>query len=255
MKARNILPDFIKNKLWGDRKKWGRTPNFSDSSWLEWQRMQIDFYNSTQKKGIGDFVNDAGYSVMSEIDLTDKCILEIGPGEMKHQRFWNSIPEKYIIADIHEDMMKSAIKVFERENLNYEKHFIKRNQMIPIPEKSVDIIVSFYSFEHLHPFEEYIQQFKHYLKPNGVIIGAIPAEGGFLWGLGRFLTSRRWVLKNTSINYDKLICWEHPNYADFIIKQLDFEFSRNLLHSWPLNFLPLVDTNLVFKFCYINNKS
>ena len=33
--------------------------------------------------------------------------------------------------------------------------------------------------------------------------------------------------KNTNINYDKVICWEHPNYATTIIKNLD----NNLLNS------------------------
>ena len=33
--------------------------------------------------------------------------------------------------------------------------------------------------------------------------------------------------KNTNINYDKVICWEHPNYATTIIKNLD----NNLLKS------------------------
>ena len=70
---------------------------------------------------------------------------------------------------------------------------------------------------------------KYYLKPDGIIVGAIPAEGGLLWALGRFLTSRQWLHKNTNIDYDKLICWEHPNYADFILKKLDQNFLRSFL--------------------------
>lgn len=93
---------------------------------------------------------------------------------------------------------------------------------------------------------------KYYLKPGGIIVRAGPAEGGLLWALGRFLTSRRWLHKNTNINYDKLICWEHPNYADYIINKLDQRFRRVFLKSWPFRFFSMLDSNLTYRFCYKN---
>jgi len=88
------------------------------------------------------------------------------------------------------------------------------------------------------------------LKPGGILIGAIPAEGGIAWGGGRTLTSRRWFKRKTQINPDKIICWEHPNFADHIIIELDKLFQRKSLFYWPLPLLPLLDINLIIRFHY-----
>ncbi|MFX1535017.1 MAG: hypothetical protein ACFFDI_12400, partial [Promethearchaeota archaeon] len=72
---------------------------------------------------------------------------------------------------------------------------------------------------------------------------------GIAWGLGRFLTTRRYVHKNYGINYDKIICWEHPNFADFIIERLDVHFEQQYLKLCPLSWLPM-DFNLVASFVF-----
>ena len=110
----------------------------------------------------------------------------------------------------------------------------------------MDIILSFYSLVHLYPLDD----MSYYLKPEGLLVGAIPAEGGLFWALVRYLTSRRWLHKNTKINYDKLICWEHPSFADYIINRLDEKFERLFVKALPIAAIPLVDNNLTFKFCY-----
>lgn len=252
MLARNLIPNFLCKKLWGDRDKYGINPIIEDPQWSEWQEMQLDFYKSNQRKGIGSVVNDSGYSVMAEIDLNEKCVLEFGPGDLRHHKFWNSKPRKYIIADVHEGMMNVAASVLQKDKINFDSFLIGRNEKLPLAKNSVDVIISFYSLEHLYPLEIYLEEMKYYLKPDGIIVGAIPAEGGLLWALGRYLTSRRWLHKNTTIDYDKLICWEHPNYADFILQKLDQNFLRSFLKSWPLGILPILDCNLTFRFCYKN---
>ena len=253
LQLRNQFPGFLQRKLWGDRARWGNAPNEKDPEWIEWEKVQAEFYKTTQRKGLGATVNDSGYSIMSEIDLGGKCVLEIGPGNIRHHHFWNSVPDKYYIADINQEMMEAATEILTGISTNFESFLIQRNEKLPIPKNSVDVIVTFYSLEHLHPLEDYLEDMKYYLKPDGVVVGAVPTEGGLLWGVGRYLTSRRWLHKNTKINYDKLICWEHPNFCDQIIRQLDNNFQRLILKSWPLNILPLLDANLTFSFCYKNN--
>ena len=253
MFARDLIPNFLSKKLWGDRDKYGFNPVTQDPQWMEWQQIQLEFYKLNQRKGIGSIINDSGYSVIAEIDLKDKCVLEFGPGDVRHHKFWNSKPAKYIIADVHEGMMNSAKNIFRRDEINFESFLIDRNEKLPLAKNSVDIIVSFYSLEHLYPLKNYLEEMKYYLKPGGIIVGAIPAEGGLLWALGRILTSRRWLHKNTNINYDKLICWEHPNFCDQIILELDRNFQRLKVKSWPLSLIPLLDTNLTFSFCYKHN--
>ena len=46
-----------------------------------------EFYQANQRQGIGTRINDAGYTVMSNIDLTGKRILEIGAGDIRHIKY------------------------------------------------------------------------------------------------------------------------------------------------------------------------
>ncbi len=250
IKIRNIVPGFLSARLWGDRKRFGLVPQGDDPCWREWQSMYLDFYEDNQREGIGAIVNDAGYRVMSEVDLDGKTVLEIGPGDIRHIEFWNSRPQKFILADIQEGMLLKGVKKLDDAGVRTEKILLKRGQPLPIPDSSVDIVVSFYSLEHIYPLKPYLQQVKRVLKPGGILVGAIPCEGGLAWGGGRFVTSRRWYKKHTSINPDKIICWEHPNFADQIVSMLDTEFSRQKLRHWPFAWVPLIDFNLVLKFVY-----
>jgi SAM-dependent methyltransferase len=114
----------------------------------------------------------------------------------------------------------------------------------------VDVVVSFYSLEHLYPLAPYLRELHRVLRPGGVLVGAIPAEGGLAWGLGRLVTSRRWLKRHTTIDPDKIICWEHPNYADAVLGALGAEFEREHLSLWPLPWLPLHDLNLIIRLVY-----
>ncbi|ETR76447.1 hypothetical protein X566_17615 [Afipia sp. P52-10] len=130
-----------------------------------------------------------------------------------------------------------------------ESHLVSRHgpALSDIREKSVDIVLSFANLEHLHPLEDHLNEITRVLKPNGLLAGAIPSEGGLAWGVGRYLTSRRWFEKNTNIDLYKLICWEHPNFADEILACIagSFEFERRAY--WPTR-VPSIDANLVISF-------
>ena len=172
---------------------------------------------------------------------------------MRHNEFWTDLPRKYLIADIHDGMMDAAKSVFDKEGIAYESFLIKRNEKLTIEKHSVDVIVTFYSLEHLHPLDDYLANVKHYLKPNGILIGANSRRRRFALGTGALLhASRRWLHRNTNIDYDKLICWEHPNFADYIVHRLDKTFERVFVKAWPFPFLPFIDNNLTFRFCYKN---
>ena len=64
------------------------------------------------------------------------------------------------------------------------------------------------------------------------------------------ITTRRWLKKNTRIKPDKIICWEHPNFADQIIAELDQLFQRKSIVSWPFRWVPALDLNLIIRFVY-----
>ncbi len=247
---REWLPQYVRARLWGDRRKWGLTILPDDPCWVEWEQSQNDFYMETQRRGVGTLVNDAGYTVMRNIQFSEKTVLEIGPGDIRHDKHWRNPPGRYILADIRESMNEKAEKKLSLRNINHESILLQRDAKLPIDDSSVDVVVSFYSLEHIYPLQPYLDEVNRVLRPGGKLVGAIPAEGGLAWGLGRFFTSRRWFHKNTNIDPDKVICWEHPNFADEIVSDLDAMFDRESISHWPFAWLPLLDINLIIRFVY-----
>jgi len=251
------LPHFLSSPLFGDRKRWGLTVNDDDQDWVEWNKAYLDFYYANQKASLGAIVNNAGYQVMEQVDFSGKHVLEIGPGDIRHLPYWwegNSAlaktPPSYVIADINPDMLERSSSVLEKAGISHETKLIQRSESsLPFEDESFDTIVSFYALEHIYPLGPYLDELFRILKPGGQLVGGIPSEGGLAWGFGRYLTSRRWFKKNTTIDPDKIICWEHPNFAELILRLMDEKFERQYFSAWPLQ-LPVLDINLVIKFIY-----
>jgi SAM-dependent methyltransferase len=247
---RGWLPQGVRAPLWGDRERWGLTVREDDACWKQWQHSCMDFYTANQRAGVGMAVNEAGYRVMSQIDLSGQRVLEIGPGDICHVAFWRGRPSEYLLADIRPEMLDKAQSRLQAAGVVHRSLLLARGQPLPLEAASVDVVVSFYSLEHIYPLAPYLEEIRRVLRPGGTLIGAIPAEGGLAWGGGRMLTSRRWFKKHTSIDPDKIICWEHPNFADEILSELDKTFERRQARYWPLRWLPLLDTNLVIRLVY-----
>lgn len=255
------LPHFLSAPLFGNRKRWGLSVDVDDPDWIEWNKIYLDFYYSNQKASLGAVINNAGYRVMGRIDFTGKRVLEIGPGDIRHIPFWwekrdevGKSPPFYTIADINPSMLESSSRVLDEAGIPHETKLIQRGEAnLPFEDEFFDIIVSFYALEHIQPLGPYLDEISRILKPGGKLVGGIPSEGGLAWGLGRYLTSRRWLKQNSTIDPDKIICWEHPNFADLILKSLDERFDRQYFGAWPLQF-PLIDINLIIKFIYRKSK-
>lgn len=248
----NFIPYQLYKKIWGNRKRFGVCPDVNDPDWKVWlEKGFTDFYQSTQQKGIGNWVCNLAYPVVSRVDFNGKTVLEIGPGQIRHLGYMRSKPRKYVICDVEEKcLMMSKRKLDEAGILNDTTMLDSDTGLpLPFPNESFDIIISFNTLEHLFPLDDYLSEMNRILRRGEQIVGGIPCEGGLAWGLGRFLTTRRYVHKNYSINYDKIICWEHPNFANFIIELLDTHFEREYLKLHPFPWLP-IDFNLVASFIY-----
>ena len=112
----------------------------------------------------------------------------------------------------------------EDGGISYRTFSVVHNQPIALEDALIYVFVSFYSLGHLYPLQTCLEEFKRLLKPGGRLVGVILAESGLTWRADRCVTSLRWFLKNTTIDPDKIICWEHPNFADYILNELDLVF-------------------------------
>ena len=242
----------IYSRLWGDRKRFGLQPDITDSEWKIWiKKGYTDFYQNTQQKGIGDWVCKLAYPVISKIDFNQKKIFEIGPGLIRHLKYICSKPQIYTICDAEEKCLTMSQKILDNAEISNDTILLDSNCEINLPytDGYYDIIIAFNILEHLYPLDEYLIEFLRILKVGGQLVGGVPCEGGLAWGMGRFFTTRRYVHKKYGINYDKIICWEHPNFADHIIERLNFYFEREYLKLHPFSMLS-IDFNLVANFIY-----
>ena len=248
---RDYLPGKLKRVLWGDRDKFGYLPIESDRDWRVWQeKAYTDFYQETQQKGLGQIVNSMIYPVMSRVNFDQLKILEIGPGIIRHLQYIGSEVDTYILCDIEPESLKHAERQLTESGINFQSIIKSRSEFsLPLEDRSVDAIVTFNSLEHLYPIDDHLREFNRVLKPGGRVIGGIPCEGGLAWGLGRYLTTRRYVHNAYSINYDKIICWEHPNFSDAIIEKLNEYFELEQMTRHPFPKLP-IDLNLMLSFIY-----
>src|SRR5690349_13785003 len=194
---RDWLPGAVRAPLWGDRARWGLVPNVDDPCWQRWQGIYVDFYEANQRTGVGTRINDAGYAVMREVDLAERRVLEVGPGDIRHAMFWRGRPGEMLLADVQGDMLRKGEARMSRAGVPVHTLQVERGAPLPLEDASVDVIVSFYSLEHLYPLEPYLADWQRVLRPGGCVVGAIPTEGGLAWGLGRYLTSRRWFKRYT----------------------------------------------------------
>ncbi|SLN29686.1 class I SAM-dependent methyltransferase [Oceanibacterium hippocampi] len=242
------LPGVLARPLFGDRERWGRTPIADDPDWLTWERHSVELYESTQRDRRGGLVNDSGYRIMREIDLAGATVVEIGPGQLDHMRHWKGRPDRFVLLDRREEMLSASAATLAREGVPSKSILLAGDSpLLPLPDACADIVLSFYSLEHLHPLDSYLAELQRILKPGGRLAGAIPAEGGLAWGLGRFLTTRREFRRSVGLDYDKVICWEHPNFADQVMNSLHRRFRPRHLSFWPLA-VPVPDVNLIIRF-------
>lgn len=135
---RRLLPYALRAPLWGNRKRWGLTVQEEDPCWQQWTETYTEFYRANQRAGIGQYVNDAGYRVMSDITLNGKSVLEIGAGDIRHMKHWKGKPAEYVLADVSSDMMAYAAKCLKDASVSASELLVKRNEPLDLAENSVD---------------------------------------------------------------------------------------------------------------------
>jgi ubiquinone/menaquinone biosynthesis C-methylase UbiE len=106
------------------------------------------------------------------LDLVrDKVVLDIASGEGYGSNLLATVAQKVIGADISEDVIKFAQSKYVRPNLQFK---VGSADKMPVPDHSIDILVSFETLEHHDKHEEMLQEIKRVLKPDGVLIMSSP---------------------------------------------------------------------------------
>jgi len=237
---REWLPYSVFKVLFGDRQRYGKQAWDGDPDWQKWLSLYPTIYQETQRSSwLATRINQAGYAVLSSFDLDGLDVAEMGPGGGYHFDAFRGVPRLYSALDVCPDFFEALKQTTEQRNIPTQcLTLAPYTPHIPLPSDSQDLLFSFYSLEHLHPLEAWVSEIFRVLKPGGALVGAIPTEGGLLWGLGRYVTSYQHLKRKYDLDMKKIVCWEHPNMCDDIMNVLAQHSTRIQTNHFPIPFLP-----------------
>jgi len=115
---------------------------------------------------------------------------------------------------------------------------------LPFSDAWFDRVVSVYVFEHLHRLPECLAEIRRVLKPGGELLVGLPCEGGFAFGLGRRLTSKRYFERKFQVDYLRLVQSEHCNSCREVLDELARWFRVETTRYLPFR-APSVHVNAV----------
>ena len=100
-----------------------------------------------------------------------KVVLDIACGEGYGSLMLAKKADKVIGVDISVDTVEHAQKRYKKENLEY---IVGSCAAIPLPDASVDLVVSFETIEHHEQHEEMMHEIKRVLRPSGALLISSP---------------------------------------------------------------------------------
>lgn len=100
-----------------------------------------------------------------------KVVLDIASGEGYGSSMLANKALKVIGVDISDEAVEHAKSRYTKDNLEY---LVGSCASIPLPDASVDMIVSFETIEHHDQHEKMMQEFKRVLRPAGLVLISSP---------------------------------------------------------------------------------
>jgi ubiquinone/menaquinone biosynthesis C-methylase UbiE len=135
-------------------------------------------------------------------------------------------------------------------NLEITKHRFPRlnllaadAQHLPFVNASFDRVIAIYLLEHLLNLERTLQEVQRVMASEGDFLVAVPAEGGWLYRIGRQLTTKRFMEAKFDIDYDAVIKASHLNQYPQILESLQIYFWIEKVAYLPFRFLPTHQLN------------
>lgn len=111
------------------------------------------------------------YAACSEL-VKDKDVLDIACGEGYGSALLARFARKVIGVDIDEFIINYAKNKYSfQQNLQF---IVGGVDSIPLPDASVDVVVSFETIEHHDKHEEMLQEIKRVLRPEGMLVISTP---------------------------------------------------------------------------------
>ena len=115
------------------------------------------------------------YYVAREL-ATGKDVLDIASGEGYGSAILAEVALQVVGVDASEEAIHYAAKRYQRSNVQFKQGVCSH---IPLPDSSIDLIVSFETIEHHDEHHEMMREFVRVLRPDGVVIISSPDKAEY----------------------------------------------------------------------------
>lgn len=110
------------------------------------------------------------YAVATQL-VKDKEVLDIASGEGYGSHLLSLHSKSVVGVDISSEAVLHASKKYESRKLEFKQGSTEK---IPLPDSSIDVVVSFETIEHHNKHDEMLHEIKRVLRPNGTLIISSP---------------------------------------------------------------------------------
>lgn len=167
---------------------------------------------NTGERLIPNSINETFYEhihryALAQEYVVGKIILDIASGEGYGSNLLAQKAKYVTGVDISNEAIEHAKEKYNKDNLQYIQGSVTE---IPLPDGTIDVVVSFETIEHLEYHNEMLMEIKRVLKKNGILIISSP---------------------------DKLNYSDIPNYKNpFHVKELYADEFEHLISKYFSNF-------------------
>ena len=158
--------------------------------------------------------------------LDGNKFLELGAGSLNHFKYFDrSNVQQYDVVEPFNFLYESS--KYKNSVNNYYNDISSCNE-------KYDRIFSIATLEHIENLPKALSKSCEILNDDGVMINAIPCEGGALWGLAwRISTGLSYKLR-TGLSYKKIMLHEHLNEYEEIVSLINYFFDEVEVIFFPI---------------------
>lgn len=186
--------------------------------------------------------------------LKGKIVLDIASGSGYGTQILSREAKKVIGVDISEDSVEYAKQNYGSNNTTY---LVGDGEKIPLPDKHVDVVVSFETIEHIEDYKQFMAEVKRVLKDDGLLVLSTPNDLEFAEGnhfhLHEFKEEELIKLTEEYFEFNTSYFQGTWNYTALLEKtSINHEFYKPLT---TLNAAPLKPENYLYFFMLCSNRA
>lgn len=171
--------------------------------------------------------------------------LDVGAGLGEHLEFEDGNAQDYVAMELRPEM---AARIAQR--YPYVMTITgDLEQGLGVASADFDRVLAIHVLEHLPNLPAALDELVRVMRPGAVLSVVLPCEGGWVYTLGRRLTTQRAFEKRYGMSFDWCIQSEHVSTVPQIVHELDARFRREHT-SWFPTMIPTVHANICVGFTY-----